>query len=54
MLWFHHGDDLEQSHSFWIARLDSPVVCCAAQEASTPHHEYIDRKLKKNVIFTAM
>ena len=25
------------------------VVCCAAQEAGSPHHKYINRK---NVIFT--
>ena len=29
------------------------VVCRAAQEAGTPHHEYIDRK-KENVIFTPL
>ena len=29
------------------------LVCCAAQEARVPHHEYIDRK-KENVIFTHM
>ena len=29
------------------------IVCRAAQEAGTPHHEYIDRK-KENVIFTPM
>ena len=27
----------------------SDIVCCAAQEAGTPHHGYIDRK-KENVI----
>ena len=25
-------------------------VCCAAQEASVPHYEYIDKK-KENMIF---
>ena len=29
------------------------VVCRAAQEASAPHREYIDRK-KENVIFTLL
>ena len=26
MMWLHHGHGSEESHSFWIAQLDSPTV----------------------------
>ena len=29
------------------------IVCCAAQEAGTPHRGYVDRK-EKNVIVTPL
>ena len=27
MMRLHHGHGLEESHTFWIAQLDSPAVC---------------------------